>query len=342
MSCRAVLICPGRGSYNRSELGYLSRHHASNPLLAQFDALRRAEGEVPLSELDRSAQFSDTVHGVDSAAAPLIYSASCLDALALAQDIDLIAITGNAMGWYSALAIGGALSPEGGFQLVNTLGRLMQEAAIGGQLLYPCCGPDWRPDAARRAALLETFAMIDGDDAVLRLSIDLGGMLVLAGDEAGLMRFKAAVPPLDQRFPLRLPQNGAYHTHLQAPVAKAARKTLPQTLFSQPDLPLIDGRGTIWWPGASDLAALHAYTLGTQICESYDFRHAILVAAREFAPDMFIIAGPGSGFGSTVAQALIACNWKGLDSRASFQEHQEEAPLLISMGDEDQRDIVTE
>lgn len=341
MSCRAVLICPGRGTYNRPELGYLSRHHAGNPLLDTFDELRRAEGQTSVSELDSAERFSNAVHTVGDAASPLIYAASYLDAGALAEDIELVAVTGNSMGWYIALAAAGALDATGGFQVVNTMGRLMQEASIGGQLVYPCTGPDWRPDPARRAELLETVARIDAGDAVLRLSIDLGGMLVLAGDEAGLREFEAAVPRLDERFPMRLPHHAAFHTHLQEPVAKQGRDALPLTLFSQPKLPLIDGRGAIWWPGATDPAALRDYTLGAQVCEAYDFTRAIQIAAREFAPDMFIVTGPGNTLGGAVAQSLVACGWSGMDSKAAFQTRQEEAPLLISMGLDAQRHIVT-
>lgn len=342
MSCRAVLICPGRGTYNKPELGYLGRHHAGAPLLETFDDLRSKEGQTPVTELDGAERFSNAVHTVGDAASPLIYAASYLDREALAEDIELVAVTGNSMGWYIALAAAGALDAEGGFQVVNTMGRLMQEASIGGQLVYPCIGADWRPDPARRAGLLETVAQIDAGDAVLRLSIDLGGMLVLAGDEAGLTEFEASVPRLDERFPMRLPHHAAFHTHLQAPVAEQGRAALPTALFRQPDLPMIDGRGAIWWPNATDTSALYDYTLGHQVTEPYDFTHAIQTAAREFAPDMFIVTGPGNTLGGAVAQSLVAARWGGMDSKEAFQARQSETPLLVSMGLEEQRSIVTD
>ena len=341
MSCRAVLICPGRGTYNQPELGYLRRHHADHPLLEVFDELRRARGQTALTELDGAARFTPAVHSPGDAASPLIYAASYLDTLALAEDIDLVAVTGNSMGWYIALAAAGALDAAGGFQVVNTMGRLMQEASIGGQIIYPCTGPDWRADPARRASLLDKVAQIDAGDAVLRLSIDLGGMLVLAGDAAGLAAFEASVPRLDGRFPLRLPNHAAFHTELQKPVAEKGREALPEGLFSQPALPLIDGRGAIWWPGATDPGALRAYTLGHQVTRTYDFTRAVQIAAREFAPDMFIVTGPGNTLGGAVAQSLIACGWQGMHSKAAFARRQSEAPLLVSMGLEDQRAIVT-
>jgi acyl transferase domain-containing protein len=177
---------------------------------------------------------------------------------------------------------------------------------------------------------------------MLALSIDLGGLLVLAGNEAGLAAFEAAVPPVEGRFPMRLGNHAAFHTPLQAPVAALGRAALPETLFNRPHLPLIDGRGQVWWPGAATRTSLHAYTLGHQVTETYDFTAAIRSAALEFAPDLFIIAGPGSTMGGAVAQSLILASWKGMTSKADFQARQAASPIVISMGLPEQRALVTD
>lgn len=54
----AVVICPGRGTYNAAELGYLGRYFPDARLLAAFDAERTAGGQEALSELDGAARFS--------------------------------------------------------------------------------------------------------------------------------------------------------------------------------------------------------------------------------------------------------------------------------------------
>ncbi len=340
---RAVVICPGRGSYNKPELGYLSRHFPDAGLLARFDALREAAGQKTLSELDGAARFSPAQFTRGDNASALIYAASLGDFLSIdGEAVQVVAVTGNSMGWYTALACAGAVSPEGGFGIANTMGRLMHEASIGGQIVYPFLGPDWRPDPARKAELLESVAEIDARaDHRLALSIDLGGMLVLAGNDAGLKAFEAAVPKLDDRFPIRLANHAAFHTALQSPVAERGRAALAPELFGQPRLPMIDGRGAIWWPGATDTHALWDYTLGAQVTETYDFTRAITVAAREFAPDLFILAGPGTTLGGAVAQSLVLADWRGMGSKQDFTEHQNAAPLLAAMGDDRQRAWVT-
>ncbi len=337
---KAVLICPGRGTYTKTELGSLARLPDRN-LLAHFDARRTALNQETLTALDTSPTYSISKHTRGDNASALIYACTLGDALSL-KDIEITAVTGNSMGWYSALACAGALSPQNGFEAVNTMGTLMQQSLIGGQIIHPFLTENWQPNPARKAELLALAAEITArPDHILTLSIDLGGMLVLAGNEAGLKAFEAAVPPEQSRFPMRLANHAAFHTALQAPVATQGRAKLPATLFQQPQKPLIDGRGQIWWPGATHTEQLHAYTLGNQVVEPYDFTAAIRTAAREFAPELFIIAGPGTTLGGAVAQSLILTNHQHLASKQDFQSRQAQNPLVISMGLPEQRALVT-
>jgi acyl transferase domain-containing protein len=332
----AVVICPGRGTYTKTELGYLKRHFPNAALMAEFDERRRQAGQDPLSTLDGAAAYS-AAHSRGDNASGLIFAASYGDFLSLdGVEVEVVAVTGNSMGWYSALACGGALSPGAGFEVVNTMGRLMTDHGTGGQMIYPVSGPDWRPDPALREQVLETAG-----HAGLDLSIDLGGHLVLAGPDHALRDFALAVPMVDGTYPLRLQGHAAFHTGLVANVAAAGRAALPATLFGQPRLPMVDGRGHVWWPGATDTGALWNYTLGHQVVQPYDLAAAIRTAAREFAPDLFIVTGPGTTLGGSVAQSLIRANWRGMQSKSDFQSIQQTDPLLISMGMDSQRRLVT-
>lgn len=338
----AVVICPGRGTYNATELGYLGRHFPDSALLNAFDAQREALGQQTLSALDGAERFTLSKHTRGDNASGLIFAATYGDFAAIREDVDIVAVTGNSMGWYSTLACAGALSPENGFHVANTMGTFMQEALIGGQLIFPWVDENWVPRFELRETLMRLIADLDARDGhTLTLSIDLGGMLVIAGNEAGLAAFETAVEPAQERFPMRLGNHAGFHSALQAPVAERGRSALPAALFTQPDRPMIDGRGQIWWPGASDLNALWDYTLGHQVVETYDFTHAIQTAAREFAPDLFIVTGPGTTLGGAVAQSLILADWKGMKTKADFKQTQDAAPLLVSMGIENQRHLVT-
>jgi malonyl CoA-acyl carrier protein transacylase len=338
---KAVVVCPGRGTYNKTELGYLRAHFPDTALLARFDDRRRGEGQPAISEVDGAERFSIAGHTRGDNASALIFAATLGDFLSLDRDaVEVVAVTGNSMGWYSALACAGAVSHDDGFHIANRMGTLMQRSLIGGQLIYPFIDDDWRPRPERRAELLALIDTIAAAGHALHLSIDLGGMLVVAGDGGGLAAFERAVPPVQQRFPMRLANHAAFHTPLMAPVAAQGREALPAELFGDPKLPLIDGRGAIWWPGASDREALHGYTLGHQVVETYDFTRAIAIAAREFAPDLFIVTGPGSTLGGAIVQSLILAGWRGLADKEAFRSRQSTEPLLYSMGMPEQRRLL--
>ena len=105
-------------------------------------------------------------------------------------------------------------------------------------------------------------------------------------------------------------------------------------------MPLVDGRGHTWFPNSTSLNALWDYTLGHQVCETYDFTRAIQNAVKEFAPDKIIITGPGNSLGGAVAQALIDIQWYGLTSKQDFIDRQKTDPVVFAMGNDEQRALV--
>jgi [acyl-carrier-protein] S-malonyltransferase len=335
----ALVIAPGRGTYNKEELGYLARHHSDKPdLIAGFDALRHASGETPVSELDGAESYSAARLTRGDNASALIYSCAYADYMSIdQQQFDIVGITGNSMGWYIAMACAGVLAATTGFELVNTTGRLMHDSMIGGQILYPVVDENWVEIPGRRAELMQ---MIDDTDG-LYLSIDLGGMVVFAGTEPALDIATSRLEPLQGRFPMRLKNHAGFHAPLQQPVAEQAQSALAHLPLNQPHSPLIDGRGALWQPPLCDLAALWHYTLGLQIVAPYDFTLALRNALRELAPDVIIILGPGTTLGGAAAQTLIVNSWHGLAHKSDFSARQAADPLILSMGIAAQRDIVT-
>ena len=124
-----MLSHPGRGTYNKAELGYLSRRHPDKAeLFAQFDEYRADLGQKTVSELDGAARYSLATHTRGDNASALIYACAYADFQSIDRDqFDIIGVTGNSMGWYIALACAGALDAMGGMKVVNTMGTLMQE-----------------------------------------------------------------------------------------------------------------------------------------------------------------------------------------------------------------------
>lgn len=344
MAEAALVICPGRGTYGKAELGYLKRHHSDKAeLIAGFDRLRAGRGQPTLSELDGADRFSPALHTRGNIASPLIFAASYADFLAIDRSrFEIAAVTGNSMGWYTALAVAGAVSAEDGFRIVDSMGENSQAGEPGGQVLLTLVDEDWREVPGLRAEVLGLVEAIGGRPGVaLHVSIDLGGMLVVAGDEAGLAALLAEAPPTPVREPLRLVNHGPFHTPLMKGSSERALAELPAGWFGSPDAPMVDGRGHIWRPFATGPAALHGYTFATQILEPYDFTRAVQVAVKEHAPERIVLLGPGDTLGGAIAQALIAIEWRGLRSKSDFQQMQSADPFLVAMGREDQRALVT-
>lgn len=339
---KLLVICPGRGTYNATELGYLKRHHAARgDLVARLDAYRRQQGQKAISDLDGVEKYSPSLHMPGDNASLLIYACALADFAAIDRErFEVGAVTGNSMGWYLALACAGVVDFDAGARLVNTMGGLMHEKGRGGQIVWSMADADWRIDPVKAAEADAVFAEAKArGDIEVHVSIRLGAMIVFAADEAG-MKWLMERLPKDDRFPMKLNYHAGFHSPLLDHIVPLAQEANPMGDFGSGAVPAIDGQGRLWSPKAYDAEAIYDYTLGAQINRTYDFTRAVQVAAREYCPDRIVVLGPGTTLGAPVAQALIACGWRGLKGKADFQARQAADPLLVSMGMDGQRGVV--
>lgn len=338
---RIVVICPGRGTYTKETLGYLRQHGAFvQDFLKDIDQRRKALGEPTITELDGAETFTPALHTRGEHASSLIYACSYADFMAIdRQKYDVVAVTGNSMGWYLALAYGGALDWAGAFKVINTMGSMMKQEIVGGQVIYPICDEQWRfsPERWQLASrAVERVSLIEG--AEVYPSIYLGGYIVLGGNKIGIAALLKELPQIEN-YPFQLINHAAFHTPLLRETAELAFQKIPLNVFRRPEVPLIDGRGYIWQPYSTDVEELYHYTLGHQVVEAYDFTRAITVALKEFAPDHLVLLGPGSSLGGSLGQILIENDWLGLKTKQDFTVRQAENPFVIAMGRPDQRTL---
>jgi len=328
---RAALFCPGRGSYTEKSLGTLPEDHF---LVRQADEIREEFGLRPLVELDAENQFSASLHLTPSNVSPLTFVISYIDGALAMSEHRVVCVGGNSLGWYSALAVSGALSFEEGFRLVQEMAILQQEHAEqergGGQLVYPVVGDDWRPDPERRAAV---DAALEARPEDVFPSVHLGGYEVLAATEEGLAYLNEHLPLIktDTRtYPLRLFKHGPYHTQLQSMVSEEAFERLSSLHFRAPKVPLIDGAGRQYLPHSANPDELRVYTLGEQVVCPYDFTTSVRVALREYAPDCLVLAGPGNTLGGVCGQITVAEGYRDLHTREAMTDG-EGADFILSM-----------
>lgn len=335
MKKTALVVCPGRGTYNKAEYGYIRQHQPDITLMAQFDQARSNVKLATVTELETMPAFNRALHTKADNAAALIFASGINDYGHIdINQFDIVAITGNSMGWYTALGCAGVFNATTGMQLVTDMAQLTANGS-GAQFIYPIVDDNWQPDPLRQALVQQQLAL---HRAELFISIVYGGYAVLAGTNTVVKAAMAALPVCDDRFPLLLHGHAGFHTPLMQDAASKALAMWPAARFKQPMLPLVDGRGHIWPGFGTDLAALQHYTLQHQVCQRYDFCKALQVAVKEFAPQHIILLGPGAGAGSAVAQSLIQINWQGLTSKQDFVAQQQSSmPYVLSMGMPEQR-----
>jgi acyl transferase domain-containing protein len=330
---RALIVCPGRGSYGRAQLGGLP---AGDPIVAALDRFRARLGRPALSGLDRAPEYAPRLHVAGEHASLLTFACSAVDLAALDRNrLDIVGVTGNSLGFYTALYAAGALDLGGAARLIETLGHHQTENVIGGQLMYPVVGDDWRPSAANQAAVAAAL-----DHPGVHVSIRLGGTIVLGADADGLGHARRVLPAIERggmRYPAQLPLHSAFHTPLMAATGERARAELADLAIRSPSITLIGGDGVVHRPWASP-AALWSYTLGPQLVEPFDFTRAIATALGELGPDVIILPGPGDTLGGPIGQILVAERWRGLGDRAGFLALQaSEQPIVLAMHRPEQR-----
>ena len=333
---RVVVVCPGRGSYSRDTSGYIKNHtkFLSSDLMF-FEERRRQNNQLGILELD-SMSFKSKTHMIGENASPLIYACSLMDFLAINQDkYEVVAVTGNSMGWYSALAIGGALSFENGYEVINTMGSMMKNKIIGGQLIYPLIDKDWKMD---KKLMQKVFDEILAEGAYI--SIILGGYIVVGGQNESLKRLLKKLPP-NENYPFQIPYHAAFHTSFMKEISESAFNKISKLFFSKPKIPIIDGRGCVWSPFSTNSEEMYNYTIGAQVTNMFNFTKSITTALKEFSPDKLILLGPGNSLGGVTGQIIIENKWNSIETKKSFISKQKKDPFLVSMGILEQREIVS-
>lgn len=340
---RVVVVCPGRGTYTKETLGYLRpARDKYGEQLRHFDELR-AQLQMPtLTEMDEAPLFQPGLHTKGEHASPLIYACSLMDFQALNRNsFEIVAITGNSMGWYTTLALAGALPGDCGFEVIQTMGSMMKDGILGGQVIYPVVGDNWVLNAGRIKIAQNAVNKINSmsESPQVFISIRLGGYLVFGATNEGVSQLLKELPK-SENFPFQLVNHAAFHTPLLKDVSERAFQSLSVDLFAPPQIPMIDGRGAIWQPHATDVNELYQYTLGHQVTQTYDYSKAIEVAVKEFAPHHVVLLGPGQTLGGATAQALIQQRWRGMTSKEDFTTLQKTTPFLLSFGMPEQRRLL--
>lgn len=330
---RCIVLCPGRGSYSKDSLGSLEGLESTK--LNELDALRQAWDRPTVREMDRSSKFRSSWHIAGENASILTAGISATDFDQISEQMEIVGVCGNSMGWYTTLGLAGALSMVEMGRLIETMGQYQKGNIIGGQLVYSVVDEHWHIDQQRLQTVTDAVERIPD----LHWSIKLGGQVVLGGTKDALQRAMDVLPTIDgpRPLPFQLPLHSAFHTPLMMETHRQALRDLCDLNMRTPKIPMIDGNGHIWRPNACSVESLLNYTLGAQVIDTYDFSAMVRSALKHFAPDHIILLGPGSNLGGAIGHVLIEEGWQGITNKEDFVVRQKDTPFVLAMGRIDQR-----
>jgi [acyl-carrier-protein] S-malonyltransferase len=136
---------------------------------------------------------------------------------------------GHSLGEYTALVAAGALAFEDGLRLVQTRGRLMQEAAAANPgAMAAIIGLD---RAAVERVCAETGAELCNENAPAQI--------VVGGSPGAVERAMAKAKEAGAQRAVPLAVSGAFHTSLMRPASQGMARALADCPFRDPAVPVI-------------------------------------------------------------------------------------------------------
>ena len=198
----ALVICPGRGTYGKAELGYLKRFHADKAELiaAVRPAPRRARPADHLRARRRRALQPRPAHARRHRLAADLHRLLCRfprhrpRRASTSPRSPAIRWAGTRRSPAPARS-----SAEHGFGIVDAMGENSQAGEPGGQVLLTLVDEDWREVPGLREALLGLVAAIDARPGLRAPRLDRARRHARRRRQRGRPRRPARRSPADAR-----------------------------------------------------------------------------------------------------------------------------------------------
>jgi [acyl-carrier-protein] S-malonyltransferase len=237
----------------------------------------------------------------------LTTSVACLTVLRDAGHRPAIA-AGLSLGEYTALVCAGALDFDDAVRTVRSRGRFMQEAAAGKTTaMAAILGLD--ADAVRRVCAEASAAGV-----VEPSNFNSPGQVVIAGEEAAVVRGIALAKAAGARRAVMLPVSAPFHTSLMAPAAERLAETLASVPITTPSLPVVSNVTAEAVTSADDIRRL----LVAQVASPVRWDDSVRTMAQAGA-DVFVEIGPGASLSGMVRRTVEGARTLSVEDPASLQ-----------------------
>ncbi|ASK63522.1 [acyl-carrier-protein] S-malonyltransferase [Virgibacillus phasianinus] len=201
---QVAFMFPGQGS---QDIGMGKEFYEAYPEIKEMYQETDRVLNLSLSDIMFNGP-KETLTATQNAQPALLLSSIAVHTLLLKSEIQPVMAVGHSLGEYSALVAAGAISLEDAVQLVQTRGKLMEEAFPSGK--------------GAMAAVLgltvekvkETLSALETDEIVDLANINCPGQIVISGSKEGI---EQATPVLKENGAKRvLPLNvsGPFHSRL--------------------------------------------------------------------------------------------------------------------------------
>jgi [acyl-carrier-protein] S-malonyltransferase len=150
------------------------------------------------------------------------------------------AVAGHSLGEYSALVASGVLTLAQAAPLVRFRAAAMQDAvAAGVGAMAAVLGMEAAKVIEGCAQAQATFAEHSGE-VVEAVNFNDPGQTVIAGSKAAVEKACEVLKAMGAKRALNLPVSAPFHSSLMKPAAEKLKEKLANTIFSAPQIPLIN------------------------------------------------------------------------------------------------------
>ena len=256
------------------------------------------------------------------------------------QEHECVAVAGNSMGWYTALAVGGralaSTTASASCRRCRSCSTSSRPRTAAARCIYPLVDEDWRPRCRARASAsrARSRARTARRSRSIRPRRLRGARRQRGGHRAPAAARCPKVKLGANAYPFRLDAaRPVPHAARRARSPRARATRSPTSRSARPRRTLVDGRGARFTPWSTRRRRAARRTRSARRSTTpYDFTQSIRVALREHAPDHLVLPGPGNSLGGVCGQILVAEGWRGVHTKDDFERVQDgDSPILVSM-----------